>query len=98
MAESIPYEQILQEILAKRQLKPWEVPMSSQAPAMSAEAMPPDQMGSVADDPMAQASQRAKLMQALAPMGEVANPETQMAQQGRAPNAGLLNLLMALMR
>lgn len=98
MAEPVSYEQIVRELQAKRALKPWEV--MSQAPAPRADS--PEALGaaqSATVDPMALAQQREKLMQGLASaFGTMANPETQMAQQGAAPNPGLMQLLMGLMR
>lgn len=98
MAEPVSYEQIVREMKAKRTLKPWEMMMQPPAPrAESPEALGTAQMAAV--DPMALAQQREKLMQGLASaFGTMANPETQMAQQGAAPNPGLMQLLMGLMR
>jgi len=100
MAEPVSYEQIIRELAVKRGLKPWEIAMSQEtaaptpaAPAAAAAAP----MGSVADQPMAEAQKRAKLMGLLGQM-DYANPETQMAQQGQAPGNGLIQLLMGLMR
>ena len=98
MAEPISYEQIVREMKAKKALKPWEMVISEQGvPAESPQATGAAQMAAV--DPMAMAQQREKLMQGLASaFGTMANPETQMAQQGAAPNPGLMQLLMGLMR
>jgi hypothetical protein len=91
--EPVSYDQILREVAAKRGLKPWEVAFSG--PAESPQATGAAQMQAV--DPMALAAKRAELMQALGQMGNMANPETQMANQGQKPNPGLLQLLMSLM-
>lgn len=98
MAEPVSYEQIVREMQTRRALKPWEVVMSEKGVrAESPEATGAAQMATV--DPMALAQQREKLMQGLASaFGTMANPETQMAQQGAAPNPGLMQLLMGLMR
>jgi len=98
MAEPVSYEQIVREMKAKRALKPWEMVMQAQAaPAESPQATGAAQMATV--DPMALAQQREKLMQGLASaFGTMATPETQMAQHGAAPNPGLMQLLMGLMR
>ena len=97
MAEPVSYEQIVRELQAKRALKPWEV-MSAPTPlAESPEATGAAQMAAV--DPMAMAQEREKLMQGLASaFGTMANPETQMAQRGAAPNPGLMQILMGLIR
>ena len=99
MAEPVSYEQIVREMKAKKALKPWEMVMAGPAApaADSPEATGAAQMAAV--DPMAMAQQREKLMQGLASaFGTMANPETQMAQRGAAPNPGLMQLLMGLMR
>lgn len=95
MAEPITYEQIVQELRAKRELKPWEMmapPQQMQAPPGPSGPAP----GGPTTDPMSLAQQRAGINQALAPMGDVANPETMAARQGR-PNAGLIQMLLNLM-
>ena len=99
MAEPVSYEQIVRELQAKRALKPWEVVSAGGAAplAESPQATGAAQMAAV--DPMQMAAEREKLMQGLASaFGTMANPETQMAQQGAAPNPGLMQLLMGLMR
>jgi hypothetical protein len=95
MADRVSYEQIMQELALKRALKPWEAVVSEplQAPAPAATPYP-----MTAPDPMAQAQQREKLMQGLTQaFGGLANPESAMANKGK-PNAGLLQMLMGLMR
>lgn len=92
--EPVGYDQILREVAAKRRLKPWEVAFSG--PAESPEATGAAQMAAV--DPMEMAKKRAELMQALGQLGPMANPETEMANQGQKPNPGLLQLLMGLMK
>jgi len=94
MAEPVSYDQILREVAAKRGLKPWEIAFTG--PADSPQATGAAQMAAV--DPMAMAQKRAELMQALGQLGGVANPETQLANQGQKPNPGLLQLLMGLMK
>lgn len=97
MAEPVSYEQILQELALKRQLKPWEVVLSGQEKAQTPPPVPPAPMQT--PDPMAMAQQREKLMGGLSQaFGGLANPETAMANQGKAPNPGLIQLLMGLMR
>ena len=97
MAEPITYEQIVQEIKAKRALKPWEVSMPAPAPrAESPEATGAAQMAMV--DPLKMAAQRELLMKGLASsFGTMANPETQQANVGKRPDPGLIQLLMSLM-
>lgn len=101
MAEPVSYGQIVREMKAKRALKPWEMVMQApRAPegvaAESPQATGAAQMAAV--DPLAMAAKRTELMQALGQLGGVANPETEMANQGQRPNQGLLQLLMGLMR
>ena len=94
MAEPVSYEQILREIKAKRGMQPWDdFAPRAESPQMTGAA----QMQAV--DPMQMALQREKLMGGLAQaFGGMANPETTLAQQGKAPNPGLLQLLMGLIR
>lgn len=95
MAEPVSYEQILREVAAKRGLKPWEVAFNG--PADSPQATGAAQISAV--DPLAMAQQRETLMRGLSSaFGTMANPETQMAQQGAPPPPGLLQLLMGLMK
>lgn len=93
--EPVGYDQILREVAAKRGLKPWEVAFSG-VRAESPQATGAAQMAAV--DPMEMAKKRAELMQALGQLGGVANPETEMANQGQKPNPGLLQLLVGLMK
>ena len=97
MAEPVSYEQILRELAIQRQLKPWEVPMGQQEQAPAPRPTPPAPMRS--PDPMMMAQQREKLMGGLTQaFGGLANPETAMANRGQAPNPGLIQLLMGLMK
>ena len=97
MPEPVSYEQILRELALKRELKPWEVVLSQQEQAAPAPSAAPYPLAT--PDPMAQAQQRERLMQGLTQaFGGMANPETAMAQRGQAPKAGLMQLLMGLMR
>ena len=110
MAEPVSYEQIVRELQAQRALKPWEVSVPGQHMMPNGQMMADSAMRAdspqatgaaqaAAVDPMQLAREREKLMQGLASaFGTMANPETQMAQQGAAPNPGLVQLLMGLMR
>lgn len=97
MAEPVSYEQIVRELAIKRGLKPWEVALEGQAQVAPA-PQPTPQPVPAAPDPMAMAQQRSQLMGSLGQMGNMANPETQMANQGQRPNPGLIQLLMSLMK
>lgn len=93
--EPISYEQIVRELAVKRGLKPWEIALSAETVAPSSPAAP---VTTTADDALALAQKRAKINQIVGQLGQLANPETAMAQQGQAPKSGLLSLLMGLMR
>jgi len=99
MAEPVSYEQILQEIRKQRELKPWEIALSQPAAAPLAEsAASTGAAQSAMVDPLQMAQQREKLMNGLAQsFGTMANPETQLAVQGKAPKPGLIELLMGLL-
>lgn len=89
--EPVPYDQILREVMARRQGRPFEMPMRAESPAAMGRAM--------GADPMQEAAKREILMNALASsFGTMANPETEMAKSGQAPKQGLIQLLMGLMR
>lgn len=91
MPKPVPYEQILREVMASRQGRPFEMPMRADSPAAIGSAM--------GSDPMQEAMKREILMKALASsFGTMANPETQMAQRGTAPKPGLVQLLMGLIK
>ena len=110
MAEPVTYEQILREIKAKRGMKPWDdfqggqhmMPDGTMMADAAMKAESPQMTGAAqmrAVDPMQMAQQREKLMGGLAQaFGGMANPETKLAQQGQAPNPGLLQLLLGLIR
>ena len=86
----ITYQQILRELQAQGQMPPPQ-PMPSLSPS-------PTPYPYAAPDPMAMAERRAKLMQAMGQMSNMANPETEMAQKGQAPKPGLIQLLMGLLK
>lgn len=96
MAEPVSYKQIVRELAVKKKLKPWEVAMSSeQEIPLTAEQAAPLAM-SEAVDPMNLAAKLEMRNKMLSPMGEVANPETMMAQKPQ--HQGLLQLLLGLIR
>lgn len=101
MAENVSYEQILREIAAKRQLKPWEIPMASngaQPQAVPREmpvAQPPDTQSAPVTDPLLLAAEKSKINEGLAPYGNLANPET---SGGGSKDNALMRLLMRLIR
>ena len=94
MPKPVPYSQIRREVMAKRKLKPWEISISS--PDDGEDEDQQQQPGSIADEPMAQAMKREQLMKGLAPMGEVANPETEAAKKKKS--RGLIHLMLGMMR
>lgn len=103
MAAPITLEQILAELAVKKPAQPWDTPMGGAAPPgmhmmPGGQMMRDSEMGSIADQPMAQAGKRKELMKTLAPMGLIANPETEMARAGKTVGPGLIQLLMSLMR
>lgn len=89
MDNRITYEQILRELQASGQLQP-------QRPAQPLPSPPPPPRDMLAPETII--GQRSELNRAFTPYGAMANPETIMAQQGRAPKPGLLQLLMSLMK
>jgi hypothetical protein len=97
MAAPITLEQIIAELSVKRPRQPWDTPMGGASPQgmhmmPGGQMMANSEMGSIADQPMAQAGKREELMKALAPIGALANPER--GGQG----SGLIRLLMGLMQ
>lgn len=105
MPKPVGYEQIRREVLAKRKLKPWEVVIARGHEEDEDESTPaaesPEMTGRAmreATDPMRLAEKKAKVNAALAPMGEMANPETMMARKGKKRGRGLIQLLMGMMQ
>lgn len=92
--DPVSYEQIVRELAVKRGLKPWELALSAETVAPTPATAPT----TTADDAMALAQKRAGINRVVGQLGQIANPETALAQQGQAPKSGLLNLLMSLMR